>query len=232
MMPILSDIGMLLFPRFCKVCGNKLNQSEEHICTSCLRRLPKTNYDPMALNPVMQHFVGIPAIQHATAWFFYSHGNAYSKLITLSKYNDKPEIGRYLGLLAAKELAGTGFFEGIDCLLPVPLSRQRKWKRGYNQSEWIARGISKTTGLPVSQGVLIRHKHNKTQTHFHFDDRWENVQGIFSVTNPKHLAGRHILLIDDVITTGATLMACADTLSHVLPDIRISVFALACARDE
>ena len=232
MIPILSDIERLLFPRFCKVCGNKLNQSEEYICTSCLRRLPKTHYDPLALNPVMQHFVGIPAVQHATSWFYYSHGNAYSNLITQSKYNDRPEIGRYLGRLAAKELAGSSFLEKIDCLLPVPLSRQRMRKRGYNQSEWIARGISKVTGVPVSKGDLIRHKHNETQTHLHHDDRWENVQGIFTVSHPEHLAGRHVLLIDDVITTGATLIACADILSLASPDIRISIFTLACARDE
>ena len=232
MATIWTDIAMLLFPRYCQVCGNKLNQSEEHICTSCLRRLPKTHYDPMTLNSVMQHFIGYPAVQHATAYIFYSHGNAYTRLITQSKYNDKPEVGQYMGRLAAEELAGSGFFEGVEALMPVPLSRQRRWKRGYNQSEWIAEGLSKAMGLPLFTQNLIRHKHNETQTHLHRDDRWENVQDIFAVRHPEQLEGRHVMLVDDVTTTGATLMSCADTLSRSVSDIRISIFALACARDE
>ena len=227
-----TDIGMLLFPRFCKVCGNKLGKSEDHICTVCLRQLPMTHYDSMALNPVMQHFVGFPAVQHASAFYFYTHGNKYSSLITQSKYSDKPEIGQYLGRLAASELEKSGFFEGIDCLIPVPLSRWRRWKRGYNQSEWIARGLTEVAQIPLRTDNLIRFKHNETQTHMTRDERWKNVQGIFAVRHPERLAGRHVLIVDDVITTGATLMSCAETLSNTVPDIRISIFTLAAARND
>lgn len=230
MASIWTDIGMLLSPRFCKVCGNKLGKSEQHICTACLRQLPATHYDPMALNPVMQHFVGFPAVRHASAFCFYAHGNDFAQLITRSKYSDKPEVGQYLGRLAAPELVRSGFFEGIDCLIPVPLSRWRRWKRGYNQSESIARGLAEVARLPLRTGVLVRIKHNETQTHMTRDERWTNVQGIFAVRRPECLAGRHVLIVDDVITTGATLMSCAETLSSAVPDIRISIFALAAAQ--
>ena len=232
MISIGSDIGMLLFPRFCKVCGEKLYRSEQHICTSCLRRLPRTHYDPTALNPVMQHFVGYPAVEHATAYFFYSHGNAYSRLITRAKYNNQPETGRYMSRLAAGELSGSGFFDGIDSLLPVPLSARRRWRRGYNQSEWIARGIADQTGLPIDTQSLIRRRHNETQTHMSREERWQNVRNIFSVRHPERLRGHHVLLVDDVVTTGATLMSCVETLSQAVADIRISIFALACDRQE
>ena len=186
----------------------------------------------MALNPVMQHFVGYPAVEHATAYFFYAHGNAYTRLITRSKYSDSPETGRYISRLVAQELAGSGFFSGIDLLLPVPLSAWRKWSRGYNQSEWIARGVADVTKLPIDTKSFIRHRHNETQTHMTREERWKNVQHIFSVRRPERLKGRHILLIDDVVTTGATLMSCVETLAQAVPDLRISVFALACARNE
>ena len=232
MASILTDIIALLFPRHCKVCGAKLSMSEEFICTPCLMRLPVTRFDPLSFNPVMQRFVGCPAVQHATAHFFYMPGNAYSQLITKAKYQHQPEIGRYMGHMAASCLSGTGFFDGITLVHPIPLSRFRKWERGYNQSDWIAKGVADATHLTVCTNAIVRHHHNETQTHMSHEKRWQNVQNIFSVRHPERLAGQHVLLVDDVITTGATLFSCADTLSRAVPDIRITVLALSCARGD
>jgi len=229
---LLADIGMLLFPHHCTVCGAKLQKSEKSLCTPCLRRLPKTHFSPTGLNPMMQRFVAYPAVRHATAYFFYTHGNAYTRLITEAKYNDHPAVGRYLARMAAGELESTGFFDGIDVILPVPLSVRRKRHRGYNQSEWISRGIADVTGTPLDTQSLIRHTHNRTQTTMHRDERWQNVQGIFSVRHPARLAGKAVLLVDDVVTTGATLTSCVETLSHAVPDIHLSLFTLACTREE
>ena len=229
---IFTDIAMLLFPRCCTVCGRKLLKGEELICTPCQRQLPKTTFSPTALNPMLQRFIGSPAVRHATSYIYYERQNAYSRLITEAKYGDRPDIIRRLARMAADELLPSGFFDAIDVILPVPLSARRKRHRGYNQSEWIARGISDVTGLPVDGGCLIRRKDNKTQTTMNRDERWQNVQGIFALRHPERLAGKTILLVDDVTTTGATLMSCIDTLSHAVPDIQISLFTLARTRKE
>ena len=229
MASILTDITTLFFPRYCKVCGTKLSTSEEFICTPCLMRLPVTHFDSLSFNPVMQRFVGCPAVQHATAHFFYMPGNAYSQLITKAKYHNQPEIGRYLGRMVASSLIGTGFFDGISLVLPVPLSRFRKWTRGYNQSDWIARGVADITRLAVRTDAIVRQRHNETQTHMSHEARWQNI---FVVRRPERLESQHVLLVDDVITTGATLFSCADTLARAVPGIRITILALSCARGD
>lgn len=229
---IWTDIATLLFPRHCTVCGRKLLKGEELFCTPCQRQLPRTTFPPTALNPMLQRFIGSPAVRHATSYIYYERQNAYSRLITEAKYGDRPEIIRRLARMAADEIQPSGFFHAIDVIMPVPLSARRKHRRGYNQSDWIARGIADVTGLPVDAKNLIRRKDNKTQTTMNRDERWQNVQGIFAIRQPERLAGKTILLVDDVTTTGATLMSCIDTLSHAVPDIHISLFTLACTRQQ
>lgn len=228
---LLSDIRDLLFPRYCKVCGRKLVPSEKHLCINCLRMLPLTHFEEEALNPMMQKFMGDTVIRRASAWLYYEKEHAHAHLIHHAKYFNHPEVGTYLGRCAATAMKESGFFNDIDGILPVPLSRHRQRKRGYNQCDFIARGVSEVTGIPVIIGNLIRTHDNPTQTYRGRTERQANVQDIFAVKNPEALKGRTLLLLDDVITTGATLRSCATTLEAQVPDIRIIAFTLAYAND-
>lgn len=230
-MTIWSDIKELLFPRFCIVCGKRLNKTEPYICTSCLLTLPRTGYEREEQNRMMQRFIGCPPVQRCGAWFYYVKKSPYIRLIHAAKYNNHPEVGRFLAACAATEWSDTDFFHDIDVIVPLPLSKQKRRQRGYNQCDFIVQGLSDVTHLPIEKDALIRAVDNSTQTRQNRDERWENVQGIFQVTHPEKLAGRHILLVDDVVTTGATLLACAETLEKAVPDIRITLFALAAASE-
>ena len=232
MRTIIADIRNLLFPRYCTVCGEKLVQGETYLCTNCLRHMPKTHFDPLGLNPMMLRFVGELEVQHASSLFYYTHGDPYTRLIKEAKYHNLPQLSRHMGRMAANEWKESGFFKEIDSLVPVPLSRRRKWSRGFNQSEWIARGVADVTAIPLNTSCLFRTTHNKTQTHMNAYERWSNVQEIFTVRHPEQLTGRHILLIDDVFTTGATITSCVKTLTRDVPSLRISIMTLCTARDE
>lgn len=225
----ISDLKELLFPRYCKVCGQRLMQSEQHLCLGCLLELPRTHYEQQPENLLMQHFMEWPEVVRATAYFHYYKEGKYSSLIHHLKYYDHPEVGTYLGRLAAKELATSGFFDDIDLIIPVPLSKKKYRKRGYNQCDYIARGISEVTGIPTHTDCVERTIDTDTQTHKGSNERWKNTAGIFRTTKPESLKGKHILLVDDVATTGATLHACISSLLTV-PSVRVSVFALSTAK--
>ena len=221
----INDLKELLFPRYCKVCGRRLMHSEQHLCISCLLELSRTHYEQTPNNLLMQHFIEWPEVIRATAYFYYSKEGTYSNLIHHLKYYDHPEVGTFLGRLAADELKESGFFDGIDIIIPVPLSKKKYIQRGYNQCDYIAQGIAKQTGLPVGTDCLERTIDTDTQTHKGRTKRWQNTEGIFRTTKPEMLKNKHILIIDDVATTGATLHACISVLLTV-PNTRVSVFAL------
>lgn len=174
----------------------------------------------------MQHFMEWPEVIRATAYFYYHKEGRYSELIHHLKYYDHPETGIYLGRVAATELKKSDFFDGIDLIVPVPLSKKKKRKRGYNQCDYIAQGISEIIGVSTHSKCIERTADNDTQTHKGLHERWKNTEGIFRITNLDILTGKHILLVDDVATTGATLHACISALLTV-PNVRVSVFALA-----
>lgn len=226
----ISDLKELLFPRYCKVCGQRLMLSEQHLCLGCLLELPRTHYERNPNNLLMQHFMEWSEVVQATAYFYYYKEGKYSSLIHHMKYHDHPEVGTYLGRLAAKELQRTELFDGIDLIIPVPLSKKKYRKRGYNQCDYIAGGISEITGIAMQTNCIERIVDTDTQTHKDRMSRWKNTEGIFRITKPEELKGKHLLLIDDVATTGATLHACIATLLTV-PSVRVSVFALATAKD-
>lgn len=225
----IDDIRELLFPRYCKVCGRRLMQNEQHLCIGCMLELPRTHYEEDPANELMQHFMEWPEVVRATAYFYYHKEGRYSNLIHHLKYYDHPETGTYLGRLAAKELEASGFFEGIDLIVPVPLSRKRLRERGYNQCDYIAQGIGETMGIATNSRCIERMTDTDTQTHKGHSERWRNTEGIFRVTDSNALRGKHILILDDVATTGATLHACISAVLTV-PDVRVSVFALTKAK--
>jgi len=218
----------LFFPRCCVVCGAPLVEGEEAICTRCNVDMPRTNYHRRQDNPVERMFWGKFPLERATSYFFYRKGSDFRNILHQLKYGGKKELGAVMGRLMAAELAQTDFFRGIDVIVPIPLHPRKKKARGYNQSEWIARGVSEVTGIFLDASSMVREKHTDTQTHKSGYERWENVEGIFKLHHPERFTGKHVLIIDDVLTTGSTTTACADAFNGV-EGIRISVLTLAIA---
>ncbi|HNW57476.1 MAG TPA: phosphoribosyltransferase family protein [Bacteroidales bacterium] len=223
-----DDFVSLLFPRLCYGCGEHLLRNENLICTECYVAIPRTNYHLVGENPVEQLFWGRCFLEKAAAFSFYNKGSRIRNLIHNLKYKGIKEIGYELGRIYGRSLKSSGFTSGIDLIIPVPLHPDKKRKRGFNQSECISTGISEVTGLPVDTSSLIRIKASATQTKRSRYDRWTNVDGIFQVSDPYSVRGRHILLVDDVITTGSTIEACAVELLTV-KGVKVSAVALAFA---
>lgn len=218
----------LLFPRSCAVCNGSLVKGEESICTMCNSRMPRTNYHLQPQNEVEQRFWGKVEIERATSYFFYTKGSDYSRILHQLKYNGYKEIGEVMGRYMAKELLTSDFLQNIDLIMPIPLHSKKKKARGYNQSEWIALGLSHGTGIPMDLNVLKRVVPNSTQTRKSVFERWENVKDVFQVTCPESLQEKHILLVDDVLTTGATLISCATVLVET-SNVKVSIITLAVA---
>ena len=218
----------LFFPRCCLVCGRTLAKGEECLCTGCNIGLPRTGYHLQKDNPVEKMFWGKIPLGRATSFFFYRKGNDCQAILYELKYNGQKEIGEIMGRYMAAELLPSGFFEGIDVIIPVPLHKKKQKLRGYNQSEWLACGISALTALPVKTDAVIREKNTETQTKKSMSERWENVDGIFLLKSPEWIKGKHILIIDDVLTTGATTVACASAFNAV-EGMKISILTLAVA---
>jgi len=197
----------LFWPNVCACCSTGLLRGEEYVCSHCLYELPKTNFYKEADNPVAQIFWGRVMVEQATSCYFFRKGNRVQKIIHQIKYNGQKEMGTTMGREMGKSLLNNDF-EKVDLIVPVPLHPKKLRKRGYNQSEWIARGIAEMLNKPMDTQTLIRHFFTNTQTRKKRFDRWQNVDSGFSLTNPDVFEDKHILLIDDVVTTGATLEAC------------------------
>ena len=223
-----DDFISLLFPRLCYGCGNQLLRNEALICTECYVIIPRTNYHLNLDNPVAQLFWGRCLLEKAAAFSFYTIGSRIRNLIHNLKYSGIKEIGIELGRIYSLSLNATDFFNGMDLIIPVPLHPSKKRKRGFNQSDCISLGISEITGLPVDTESLRRITLTSTQTKKTRYERWTNVEGIFRVSDPELLKGKHILLVDDVITTGSTIESCANEILKI-EDTKVSVIALAFA---
>ena len=224
-----ADVAM---PRVCPVCGKALDNDEQWLCRKCLAALPRTRYEETDFNTMEQHFAGKVPIERATAYFFYEKGSPYASILHDIKYHSLPKMGYWLASRAVTEMAGSHFFEGIDVVTAVPLHRSKLAHRGYNQSEYLARGIADRLGIPYVEALNAVKPHS-TQTHKGALERWQNIQDNYAWTNndTARLAGKHILLVDDVITTGATLTVCSSLLKTI-PGVTVSLFTLAAARLE
>ncbi|MDR1336248.1 MAG: ComF family protein [Tannerella sp.] len=219
------DLLQLFYPRLCLLCGQILLTAEQNLCLHCFCDLPRTGYHRRPGNPMHKLYAGIPQIREVSAFLFFERDGKAQTLIHAIKYYGNKRLAEQLGRMASLEMKPGGLPEDIDCLIPVALHPKRERQRGYNQSERIACGIASVCRRPVNCDALFRNISTATQTRKSFYERHLNVEKIFGVRNPDALAGKHVLLIDDVITTGATSTACIDALLAV-PDIRISVFAL------
>ncbi|WP_299285343.1 ComF family protein [uncultured Mucilaginibacter sp.] len=223
-----ADFVSLIFPELCQACAKSLYRNEDLICADCLYHLPYTDFHLNADNTVAQQFWRRVPLEAAAALLYFSKGSRVQNLMHQLKYKNKPEVGVYLGKLAGKRLFENLIFSSADVIIPVPLHKQKQLKRGYNQSLSFAEGLSEKISIPVSIDNLIRVSSTESQTKKSRISRYENMKEVFSVKNPSTLIGKHILLVDDIITTGATLEACCNVLLEV-PGVRISIASIAVA---
>lgn len=219
---LLRDIADIILPRHCCICGRRLKAEEEQLCIKCWALLPFTNIHGEQGNGIERIFWGKIPIVRANALIHYQANNYTILPILQLKYANNAEMGIYLGQCMAEDLIDSEFFTAIDYLVPIPISNSRLKKRGYNQSEMLAKGVSKITGIPIATDLIIRKTDNATQTRLTAQQREENVQNIFEIQRTEKIRGKHLLLIDDVITTGATILSCAQKLCEV-EGVRISV---------
>lgn len=222
---LVNELSYLFYPHSCVVCGDELLNKEEGICLKCLYELPRTHDYLQKENAAEKLMAARIPFERIATYCVYTKGGALSPLIYQLKYYGKREIGVLLGRLFGKDLLGSEFLKPIEVIVPVPLHPKREKTRGYNQAEVIAQGISEGTSLPVSTGNLIRVVFNPTQTKRTKTQRWENVKGVFDVVNPSLYERKHLLLVDDVITTGSTLEACGIALQKC-KEVKISIATL------
>ncbi|MFW6224867.1 MAG: ComF family protein [Bacteroidota bacterium] len=222
-----NDFLNLFFPAICLTCGNRLVKNEHCICIPCLYDIPRVKFKNYSENQVIRMFLGRTNIQYAMAYYYFSRGSKYRNLIHQLKYNRQKEIGTLLGKQLGNELLHSPMRD-VDIIIPVPLHKKKLMERGYNQSEVIATGIGHVLNKPVITNVLYRTVNTKTQTKKSRYERWENIKDVFQLQNKSLLKGEHVLLVDDVITTGATLESCALTMTKQ-EDVTISIAVVAMA---
>ncbi|MEG1607819.1 MAG: ComF family protein [Mucinivorans sp.] len=210
----LSDLGELLFPPLCAVCGRALVSGEKVICTTCRWDMPLTDYWSIKDNYLSELLAGRVDFTHASALMFFKHQSSYRELIHRMKYGGRRDVAYTLGLIYGQYLSESQFYSHVDMLIPIPLHWTRRIKRGYNQSELICRGMAHSMGVECCTGAVRRVRRTKTQAQRRGQvERWRNVEGAFAVVHPEKLQGRCVMLVDDVITTGSTTEACAHALS-------------------
>ena len=223
------DFISLVYPRICVCCGNSLWRHEQVVCNACRFRLPQTFFHLEDDNPVNRVFYGRVRLERAAAFLLFNKGGKVQRMIHHLKYKGRKDVGIWLGEEYGRTLRKTSYAEDIDLIIPVPLHKKKYMQRGYNQSEQFAIGLSRVLKIPVANKVLARNRATSTQTRKGRYERWKNVEGLFTLTAPELAEGRRILLVDDVITTGATLEACVTALTSA-PGVKVSVVAIAAAK--
>jgi ComF family protein len=222
-----KDIAALLFPPLCPACGRVMGSGEGFLCTACQWEMPLTGYEREADNPVARRFWGLVPVRSATALVWFTPESGFRRVVHTFKYGGRWGLARDMGRWFGRVLSEVDAYSGVDVIVPVPLHFRKKLKRGYNQSEYIARGMSLSMERPVETRAVVRRTNNPSQTTTtHHHERWENVEGIFAVRRPELLKGKHILLVDDVMTTGATVGSCAEAICRAVPDCRVSIAVL------
>ena len=221
-----GDLLSLIYPRLCEVCGDRLVEGEEHLCLQCRCDMPLCNYTSYTDNEMHQRLTGHTPVERAASLFYYYRDSPYTRLIQAAKYENRPQVAQWLDEGFARRLKADGFFDGIDMLVSVPLHRSKQRRRGYNQTHYIARGITAVTGITMSDALEAVAGHS-SQTRLGAYERWLNARENFGVSRPEAIGSKHILLIDDVLTTGATLLACIEAIHSAAPGARISVLTLA-----
>jgi len=225
---IASSTLHLFYPHVCTGCGSDLVREDNLLCLHCIHALPHTNFAFLANNPIEKHFWGRLPLTAGHSEFYFSKEFLIQHLIHQLKYKGDTQIGFYLGELMGRSLINSNRFNDIDALIPLPLYADKEHKRGYNQAAVICNGMSSVMNIPVLTAAVIRSYATETQTRKHRTERWENVSGSFKIAEPGELKNKHLLLVDDVITTGATLEACGATILEQ-QNIKLSIATLAYA---
>ena len=223
-----NDILDLIYPRICFCCQEETPTPGENTCLRCRMQLPRTNIHKQKANSFTERFLGRVPLYTGASYYHYRKGGLVRKLIYQLKYHGKKEIGVEIGRAYGRELIETEFYQDIDLIVPVPLHPNRKRKRGYNQSDMFAMGLSEAMDIPWKADALKRIKSTTTQTTKGKFERLANMDDVFKVKNEKILRGKHILLVDDVLTTGATMEVCGNCLSKI-KDVKVSMATIAMA---
>ena len=227
---MLRDMLSLIAPALCPICGRELHSKGSVVCPMCEMMAPMTNLWREQHNIMCERFWGLMPVERASAFVWYVEGNPWRDMVHRFKYAGQWRVAYNVGRWYGAELRESGLYGDVDVVVPVPLHLGRRLWRGYNQSEYIARGIARELGVEVDAGAVRRHRYNRSQTTQRADERWDNVEGIFRVKHPERLKGKHILLVDDVFTTGATIMSLGSAILSAVENARLSVAVLAASR--
>lgn len=225
---IFNSTVHLFYPHVCTGCGSDLLEEDNLLCLKCIHNLPHTNFANLANNPVEKYFWGRLPLTAAYSQFYFSKEFLIQHLIHQLKYKGDAKIGFYLGEIMGRTLMNSDRFNAVDALIPLPLYPDKEHKRGYNQAAVICDGMSSVMNIPVLNNAVIRQHATETQTRKHRTERWENVKDSFKVIKEYELNGKHLLLVDDVVTTGATLEACGNIILQAA-NARLSIATLAYA---
>jgi ComF family protein len=225
---IKHNILHFFYPHNCVGCGFTLFNLQKFLCRHCLADLPLTHFERVQDNPVAKIFSGRLQIEKATAWLFFAKNGITQNVIHALKYRNNQNIGLAMGAIMAESLHDSDWWQGVDVLIPLPLNRKKLLMRGYNQAEVLCRGIASFNGIPIEEVAVMRKVYTETQTHKSRIQRWRNVAEVFDLLDYTHLQNKHAVLVDDVVTTGATLDACGQILSKV-PGLKLSLLSLAIA---
>lgn len=229
MLTYLKGLFALFFPKVCSACSGVLAANEDLLCIACLMELPKTQFHTDSENPVAKGFWGRVPVAAATSFLYFEKGGHVQHLLHNLKYKGQKELGHKLGLLYGTELKEHNWPGGVDVVLPVPLHKRKQRKRGYNQSWHFAQGMAAGLEAIAVENVLVKTVSTQSQTKKSREERIANVKEVFGLNNAGSLQGKHVLLVDDVITTGATIEACVQVLAQV-PGITVSVASIAYAK--
>lgn len=223
---MLRELVQLFYPKLCIACNGHLLRNEPFLCTGCLFHLPQTHFHTLPENPLAKVFWGRLPVEQAMAFLYFKKGNAVQHILHEIKYKDNKELAVFMGSYYGSLLKKEGM--NWDAVAAIPLHKSKLKKRGYNQSGLIAQGLATSLGISDISRSLIRSKATQTQTRKHRFERWENVEDVFSIEHPQSFESKHILLVDDVITTGATLEACGKTILGIAGS-KLSVASIAFA---
>lgn len=226
---ILSDMLAVIYPDKCMICGAHVERGVHSMCMMCRYKIPLTGYCYRSDNPIKEYFDTLIPTEQCSAMFFYKSESLWRSAIHRFKYSGAWNIAYRLGGWYGSELKASGLYDDVDIIIPVPLHWTKTMKRGYNQCNYIAAGMAKELGIKVDRRILYRRRNNPSQTQQSSYERWDNVSDIFAVRHPERLRYRHVLIVDDVLTTGATINSCAHAILEAAPSCKISIATLAVA---